>query len=276
MKKIAFIGAGSMAEALISGMIKNNLIDGDHIWVTNKCNHEKLNQLQAQYHVQITYDLQSLFKETNIVFLAMKPKDVAEAVHKIKAYLKKDMLIISVLAGVSINSIESLAEEELAIVRAMPNTSATVGRSASALSINNRVTAEQMKLVQQIFETVGLATTVREDQLDAVTGLSGSGPAYIYYLAEAMEKSAEEIGLEKGMAKKFIIQTLIGAAEMLDKSPKESEQLRKDVTSPGGTTEAGLKVLDEHAVQQAVIDCIKEATAQSKKLGLNFNKSMKV
>lgn len=275
MTKVAFIGAGSMAEALISGMIENQLMSGNDIWVTNKCNHEKLENMKAQYGVTITYELEQIFKDANVVFLAMKPKDVADALQTIKPHLQKNMLIISVLAGVSIESIEQLAEKELPIVRAMPNTSATIGKSASALSVNKHVSNEQMKLVQQMFETVGLASVVREEQLDAVTGLSGSGPAYIYYLAEAMEKSAEEIGLEKEMAKRFIIQTLLGAAEMLEKSPKESHQLRKEVTSPGGTTEAGLKVLDAHAVQQAFIECIKEATAQSKRLGNHFSNSMK-
>lgn len=276
MKKLAVIGAGSMAEALISGMVESRLITGDKIWVTNKCNKERLPYLQKSYGVQASYNLEEVFIGAEAVILAMKPKDAADAIAFIKPYLKADMLIISVLAGVSIESIELLAEKELPVVRAMPNTSAAVGKSASALSVNKRVTKEQMELVKEIFETVGMAAFVEEKQLDAVTGLSGSGPAYIYYLAEAMEKSAAEIGLEKEMAKEFIIQTLIGAAEMLAKSAKEPQQLRKEVTSPGGTTEAGIRVLEESGVQKAFIECIKEATAQSKRLGHSFNSAVKI
>ncbi|MBY0122487.1 pyrroline-5-carboxylate reductase [Bacillus sp. S/N-304-OC-R1] len=267
MKKIAFIGAGSIAEALISGIVNNKLVDSKNIWVTNKADQEKLTEMENQYGVQATYRLDEVFRDADIVFLAMKPKDAGEAITRIKNYLTNDSLVISVLAGISINSIEKLAKKSLAIVRAMPNTSAAVGKSATALAINDKVSSEQMKLVKKMFETVGLTTIVQEEQLDAVTGLSGSGPAYIYYLAEAMEKSAMDIGLEKEVAKELIVQTLLGAAEMLSKSAKEPKQLRKEVTSPGGTTEAGIKILDSYSVQNAFIDCIKEATAQSRRLG---------
>lgn len=275
MKKLAVIGAGSMAEALISGIVENKLIDRSRIWVTNRANHDKLNELQIQYSVHTTYQLDQLFEDTEVVILAMKPKDAAEAITHIKQFLTEEMLIISVLAGVSISSIEHIAKKKLAIVRAMPNTSAAVGKSATALAINQKVSYEQIQLASKMFETVGLTTIVEEAQLDAVTGLSGSGPAYIYYLAEAMEKSAADIGLEKQMAKEFIIQTLLGAAEMLAKSTKEPQQLRKEVTSPGGTTEAGLKILEAYKVQNAFIDCIKEATEQSKRLGQTFNTGVK-
>lgn len=276
MKKLAIVGAGSMAEALISGIVESRLITGSNIWVTNRCSREKLQSLQKAYGVQATYNLSELLSGADAVILAMKPKDAQEAINLIKPYLLEDMLIISVLAGVSIESIELLAEKKLPVVRAMPNTSAAVGKSASALSANKRVTKEQLEAVRGIFDTVGKSAFVEERQLDAVTGLSGSGPAYIYYLAEAMEKSAEEIGLEKGMAKEFIIQTLIGAAEMLARSAKDPEQLRKEVTSPGGTTEAGVKVLEANGVQEAFIECIKEATAQSRRLGQSFSSTVKI
>ena len=270
MKKLAVIGAGSMAEALLCGIIENRLIDSQSIWVTNKTDHDKLNMLQAKYGINTTYQLNELFKETEIVILAMKPKDAEKAITDIKDHLTNKMLIISVLAGVSISTIERLVGKSFAIIRAMPNTSAAIGKSATALAVNPSVSESQMKFAKEMFATVGLTTLVEENQLDAVTGLSGSGPAYIYYLAEAMEKSATDIGLEKGMAKQLIIQTLIGAAEMLAKSTKEPQQLRKEVTSPGGTTEAGIKILEAYKVQHAFIDCIKEATAHSKRLGQTF------
>lgn len=276
MKKMAFIGAGSMAEALISGIVENQIISSENIWVTNRQDQDKLTELHNRYGVQTTYDLEEFFQGADIVFLAMKPKDATDGISRIKEYLTKDMLVISVLAGVAIDSIERLAEKSLAVIRAMPNTSAAVGKSATALALNDQVSEEQKKLGRKIFDTVGLTAIVKEEQLDAVTGLSGSGPAYIYYLAEAMERSAADIGLEKDVAKGLIVQTLLGAAEMLSKSPKEPQQLRKEVTSPGGTTEAGIKVLDSYGVQNAFVDCIKEATEQSKRLGKAFGAEMKV
>lgn len=275
MRKLAMIGAGSMAEALISGMIENNLMESKKIWVTNRSDEKKLTQLEEQYKVCTSHLLEETLADADVVVLAMKPKDAADAINNLKAYLQPHMLIVSVLAGISIETIEKLAGKPLSIVRAMPNTSAAIGKSATAIAINERVTEKQMVIAKGLFETVGLTTVVEENQLDAVTGLSGSGPAYIYYLVEAMEKSAVEIGLEQQMAKELIIQTLIGAAEMLSVSKKAPLQLRQDVTSPGGTTEAGIRVLEKHGVQNAFVSCIKEAAAQSQRLGSMLSEQMK-
>jgi pyrroline-5-carboxylate reductase len=276
MNKIAFIGAGSMAEAFISGVLENSLIDRKNVWVTNNSNAERLKKISDTYGVRTTYDLNELFSGAEIVVLSMKPKDAATAIQDIREYLTEKMLVVSVLAGVSMSTIETLARLPIAVVRAMPNTSAAVGKSATAVAVNERVTTEQIELMKDLFGTVGLTTFVEEEQLDAVTGLSGSGPAYIYYLIEAMEKSAVEVGLDKDMASELIVQTLIGAAEMVKNSTKSSEQLRRDVTSPGGTTEAGVRVLEDHQVQQAFISCIKAATAQSKKMGAVLREQLEV
>lgn len=267
MKKLVFVGAGSMAEAMISGIGASGLLPGNQIWVTNKQDTDRLQKLKQKYGIKPTYDLRELFEKADAVVLAMKPKDAASAIEEIKTYLSEGMLVISVLAGVAIEAIEAAAGKSLAVARAMPNTSAAIGKSATALAVNAHVSEAQKTVVKELFNTVGLSTIVEEKQLDAVTGLSGSGPAYIYYLVEAMEKSAAEIGLEKQIAKQLIIQTLLGAAEMLAKSDKEPAQLRFEVTSPGGTTEAGINILEQHGVQSAFISCIKEATAQSKRLG---------
>jgi pyrroline-5-carboxylate reductase len=267
MKKLVFVGAGSMAEAMISGIGASGLLPGEQMWATNKQDTNRLKTLEQKYGIRATYDYGELFYDADAVVLAMKPKDAAAAIEDIKFYIAEGMLVISVLAGVSIEAIEAAAGKSLAVARAMPNTSAAIGKSATALAVNEHVTGIQKKLVKELFNTVGLTAIVEESQLDAVTGLSGSGPAYIYYLVEAMEKSAAEIGLEKQTAKQLIIQTLLGAAEMLTKSDKEPAQLRFEVTSPGGTTEAGISILEQYSVQSAFISCIKEATAQSKRLG---------
>ncbi|MDP4083750.1 MAG: pyrroline-5-carboxylate reductase [Bacillota bacterium] len=267
MRKLAIVGAGSMAEALISGIVKNNLLDSKNIWVTNKTDEKKLKNLHHKYGVTITYDLDSLFNQAETVVLAMKPKDALAAIQKIRGHLTNQMLIISVLAGISVNTIETLAGKSLSIARAMPNTSAAVGKSATAIAVNTFVSSTQLEMIRSLFDTVGLTTFVNEEQLDAVTGLSGSGPAYIYYLVEAMENSAVEIGLERQIAKELIVQTLVGAAEMLKSTTKSSSKLRQEVTSPGGTTEAGIRILEENKVQHAFVSCIKEAASQSKRMG---------
>ncbi len=267
MKKIVFIGAGSMAEALIAGMVENKLLESQHVWVTNRSNEERLNELKNKYGVSTSYDTASMLKNADAVLLAMKPKDAAQSLTAIKDLLEDQTLLISVLAGVSLDSMEKVVKKAMPIVRAMPNTSATIGESATGFAVNKHVSAEQIEMVKQILQTAGIARLVEEEQIDAVTGLSGSGPAYIYYLVEAMEKGAAELGLEKELAKDFIIQTFLGAAEMLASSPKPASQLRKEVTSPGGTTEAGLNVLASREVDKAMIECMKTATEKSKHLG---------
>jgi pyrroline-5-carboxylate reductase len=274
MKKLVFVGAGSMAEAMMSGIVKNKLLAPENIWITNKANKQKLAELHEQYGVSTTYDLNTLFAGAEAVVLAMKPKDAVSAIKEIQNYLSDQMLVISVLAGISLNTLEDLSGKALPIARAMPNTSAAVGKSATGVAVNDSVTPEQMEEIKKLFETIGLSVFVAEEQIDAVTGVSGSGPAYIYYLVEAMEKGALEVGLDQNTAKELIVQTLLGAAEMLKISPKPAQQLRKEVTSPGGTTEAGIKVLEENRVNQAMIDCIKAAAVKSQKMGAAFGSEL--
>lgn len=274
INKLTMIGAGNMAEALLQGMINNQLIQAEKIWVTNRSNEQKLQELKEKYAVNISYDQEKLLAGADVIILAMKPKDVARAMEQIRQYLTKDTLIISVLAGVPMESIETLAGQKLPVVRAMPNTSAAIGLSATGVAVNDIVTDGQKELIKTIFDTVGLTVFVKEEQLDAVTGVSGSGPAYVYYLAEAMEKGAVEVGLDPEIAKVLVRQTLLGAANMLEQSGKSPEQLRKEVTSPGGTTEAGLKVLDAHQVNKAFAECIQTATSRSKEMGKDLTNQL--
>ncbi|MEH6945952.1 pyrroline-5-carboxylate reductase [Bacillus sp. JJ634] len=267
MKKITFIGAGSMAEAIISGLVAQQVVDPKNINVTNKSNEARLASLNEKYGVTGTRNIQEAMKEADVVLLAVKPKDMLATMQSIQPYITTEMMLVSVAAGVHTASLEGIAAKEVAVIRAMPNTSATVGQSATAISTNAYTSAEQRQTAITLFETIGSVVVVEEEQLDAVTGLSGSGPAYLYYLVEAMEKSAQDLGLDAGTAKQLIIQTMLGAAEMLKHSTKSPATLRKEVTSPGGTTEAGLKVLQNCEVDQAFIACIEEATAQSKRMG---------
>ncbi|GAA0346511.1 pyrroline-5-carboxylate reductase ProI [Bacillus carboniphilus] len=267
MKKIACIGAGSMAESIIEGVLQRGLVSPDSFFVTNKQNHDRLEYLQEKYQVQTSYDLETVIKDAQMIILAMKPKDIQAGLNAIHPYLSEESVLVSVLAGISIQSISNMLGKGYKIVRAMPNTSASVGKSATALAHNGKVSAMELDEVVQLFSSIGVTAIIEEEKMDAITGLSGSGPAYIYYIVEALEQSAKELGLDEEVAKTFIIQTLLGASEMLNTSKRNPADLRKAVTSPGGTTEAGLKVLDSLHVKEAFVSCVKQATEQSKRLG---------
>ncbi|MGK9481765.1 pyrroline-5-carboxylate reductase ProI [Bacillus tropicus] len=267
IQNISFLGAGSIAEAIIGGLLHANVVKGEQITVSNRSNETRLQELHKKYGVKGTHNKKELLTDTNILFLAMKPKDVAEALTPFKEYIHHNLLIISLLAGVSTHSIRNLLEKDIPIIRAMPNTSAAILKSATAISPSKHATKEHIQTAIALFETIGLVSVVEEEDMHAVTALSGSGPAYIYYVVEAMEEAAKEIGLKEAVAKSLILQTMIGAAEMLKASEKHPSILRKEITSSGGTTEAGIEVLQEHKFQQALISCITQAAQRSHNLG---------
>ncbi|PFR12680.1 pyrroline-5-carboxylate reductase [Bacillus anthracis] len=267
IQNISFLGAGSIAEAIIGGLLHANVVKGEQITVSNRSNETRLQELHNKYGVKGTHNKKELLTDTNILFLAMKPKDIAEALTPFKEYIHHNLLIISLLAGVSTHSIRNLLEKDIPIIRAMPNTSAAILKSATAISPSKHAIKEHIQTAIALFETIGLVSVVEEEDMHAVTALSGSGPAYIYYVVEAMEEAAKEIGLKEDVAKSLILQTMIGAAEMLKASEKHPSILRKEITSPGGTTEAGIEVLQEHKFQQALISCITQAAQRSHNLG---------
>ncbi|MED3034268.1 pyrroline-5-carboxylate reductase ProI [Bacillus tropicus] len=267
IQNISFLGAGSIAEAIIGGLLHANVVKAEQITVSNRSNETRLQELHKKYGVKGTHNKKELLTDTTILFLAMKPKDVAEALTPFKEDIHHNLLIISLLAGVSTHSIRNLLQKDVPIIRAMPNTSAAILKSATAISPSKHATKEHIQIAIALFETIGLVSIVEEEDMHAVTALSGSGPAYIYYVVEAMEEAAKEIGLKEDVAKSLILQTMIGAAEMLKASAKHPSVLRKEITSPGGTTEAGIEVLQEHKFQQALISCITQATQRSHNLG---------
>lgn len=271
--KIVFVGAGSMAEAMISGLLANQLLDSEQIWVTNHSNDARLKTLEKKYAIHTSRNYDELFQNSTIVILAMKPKDVRSSLLSIRDYLSEEKLILSVVAGISSAFIENTLQMKIPVVRAMPNTSAAVGKSATGIAGGTFSNDRHIHIATALFQSIGTVTVVEENDLHAVTGVSGSGPAYLYYFAECMEESAIKQGLPKDIARQLIIQTFLGAAEMLNTTNETPEKLRKQVMSPGGTTEAGIRALDEYAFKRAVHACIDAAVKRSHELQSLFEEA---
>lgn len=267
VNKVAFIGAGSMAEAIISGMINSNFIQADKVFVTNRANQERLKELHNHYQIQCTHDKEKVLEAADIIILSMKPADVESGIDPIKRYIKPNQLIISVIAGISTDYLSSLIGKNIPIIRVMPNTSASIGFSATALSKGQNVSDHHIKMAESLLQTIGTTVIVAEEDMHTVTAISGSGPAYVYYLVEAMEKAAVEAGLDQNIAKSLISQTILGAGEMLQQSGESASTLRKRITSPAGTTEAGIKTLARYEFEKAIIECVKSASNRSVELG---------
>ena len=263
---IVFVGAGSMAEAIIRGLTKEKHIPSSNIYVMNRSDVRQLEYLQQTYDVQLVCEQKIALQNADYVFLAMKPKDAKEALTGIASYLKADATIISVIAGVSIQTLENYLGKR-PIARVMPNTSAAVGMSASAVSWNEAVSSMAQQTILTILKSIGTVKTVKEDDLHIVTALAGSGPAYLYYFAEHFEAAAMKHGLSKLDARDLFVQTMEGAAQMLKSSDGEPAELRRKVTSPGGTTEAGVEQLVDHHVNEAIFACIDAAQQKSRVLG---------
>ncbi|MEC3758880.1 pyrroline-5-carboxylate reductase [Bacillus halotolerans] len=269
MKKIGFVGAGSMAEAMINGFLQSGITKPENIYITNRSNEERLNELKEMYGVRPCRDKSEFFTQTDIVVLAFKPKDAAESIDSIRSYMK-DQLVISVLAGLTIENIQHYFGRKLAVIRVMPNTSAAIRKSATGFSVSAEASQDDITAATALLETIGDATLVEEQHLDAVTAIAGSGPAYLYRYIEAMEKAAQTVGLEEETAKKLILQTMAGATDMLRQSGKQPAQLRREITSPGGTTEAGLRALTEARFEEAIIHCIEETAKRSAEIKEQF------
>ena len=266
-KKICFVGAGAMAEAILCGMLNQRIVKPGQISVTNKDDRFRLDELVYNFGIVAEVDRYKSIQEADILILAMKPKDVKHAIEEIKSYTNPNQLILSVVAGVSTDLISHLVGHHAAVIRTMPNTSAIVGLSATGMCAGKTAKEEHLQLAREIFESIGIVVVTEEHKLDAITGISGSGPAYIYYLVEAMLRGAEDVGIEPEQAKSLILQTLIGAANMLLNTEEEPAYLREKVTSPNGTTQAGLEVLREYRFEEAIRSCILQATRRSKELG---------
>ena len=267
-KKICFVGAGAMAEAILCGMLNKRIVKPGQITVTNKDDRFRLDELVYNFGIVAQEEQKySSIKDADILILAMKPAHVSEALAEIKAYTNPNQLFISVIAGVSTACISALLGHEGPVIRTMPNTSAIVGLSATGLCAGETAQPYHVKEAIAIFESIGIVVEAQEEELDAITALSGSGPAYVYYLVESMMKGAHDIGMEQEKARQLILQTIIGAAHMLLETGEDPAYLREKVTSPNGTTQAGLDTLSSYLFEEGIRACISNAAKRSQELG---------
>ena len=244
-QKIGFIGGGNMASSLISGLIASGHSPQD-LWVSD-VNQDALKVLAENLNVNTSTNNDDIINAVDVVVLAVKPQILSTVAKKATASIQqKQPLVVSIAAGISQQSLSQWLGNNIAIVRCMPNTPALVLTGATALHANAQVTAEQHDLADNIMRSVGIALWVNdESELDVVTAVSGSGPAYYFLLMEAMEKAAIEMGMNEVTARLLVQQTALGAAKIALESSESPEQLRKRVTSPGGTTQQALETFEE-------------------------------
>ncbi|MCX7096943.1 MAG: pyrroline-5-carboxylate reductase [Methylococcales bacterium] len=267
-QKIAFIGGGNMASSLISGLIASGH-SPQHIWVSD-INPDTLQALATNLNVNTSSSNDAIINEADVIVLAVKPQTLS-AVAKSAAPLiqQKQALVVSIAAGISQQSLSLWLGADTAIVRCMPNTPALVLTGATALHANPQVSAAQRDQAETIMRAVGIALWVdNESELDAVTAVSGSGPAYYFLLMEAMEKTAIELGLSEVTARLLVQQTALGAAKIALESSESPEQLRKRVTSPGGTTQRAIETFEQGGFAELVSKALHAAKDRSIEMSL--------
>lgn len=267
MDTIGFVGSGNMAEALIKGIVAAKIYAPENVFVSD-IRVERLELLAEKYGVVPVESNAELAAKAQTVVLSIKPQNMAEALGSIKDAIGGETLVISIAAGIKVAKIAAVLGE-MAIVRVMPNTPALIGEGASALYANERAKSLLDKAVS-IFSSVGKAVVVdNEDLIDAVTAVSGSGPAYYFLLMEEMVKAGVKLGLPEDVAKDLVLQTAKGAgllAVEADKNNESPAELRRKVTSPGGTTEAALKTLTENDYSRLINDALTAACDRSREL----------
>jgi pyrroline-5-carboxylate reductase len=254
-----------MGAALVGGLLDGGW-DADDVSIA-EIDGERRVALEQQFpKIRVVPSAAWAVADADVVVVAVKPGDVATTLETALPALGSDALVVSIAAGVTIATLEALVPDR-PVVRAMPNTPALVGAGASAIAGGTHAGAEHLDLAERLLGAVGIVVRVAEPALDAVTGLSGSGPAYVFLLAEAMIEAGVLVGLTRDVATTLVTQTLLGSATLLDRDDDGPEALRAAVTSPGGTTAAGLRALESHGFRAAILDAVHAATTRSRELG---------
>lgn len=258
-----------MAEAMIKGLLHQNAIAPNHI-IVSEPRKDRATFLSNSYRVTIASDNHSAVNTADMVILAVKPQVVKEVLKEISSEVTVDQLIVSIAAGIPISFITYHIGDDKRIIRAMPNTPAQVGEGAIAVCCGGSATQQDLSDAEIFFNCIGATVVINEDHMDAVTGLSGSGPAYIFLIIEALTDGGVKMGLSRDIAQSLVIRTLIGSSRMVLESGLHPGQLKDMVTSPGGTTITGLHVLETGGIRAALIDAVEAATQRSRELSQVF------
>jgi pyrroline-5-carboxylate reductase len=253
-KSPGIVGAGVMGEALLASLIRSGF-SADSIAVLEK-REDRLSQVRSKYQIG-----NSKIEDSDVVLLATKPQDLGETLSSLK--LGKNTLLISLLAGVKSAKIESLTSDSVRVVRVMPNTPLLISKGMSVIAKGSRASESDIDWVCDFFGKSGKVLVMKEQEMDAVTATSGSGPAYLFAFVEAMTKAAIRLGLDQDSANTLVSQTLFGAAGMLESSGKDAKTLRENVTSPKGTTAAALQVFEDSKLDEIVYEAMKAARDRS-------------
>jgi len=261
---LGFLGAGKMASALISAILKSKLADSRNIICSDILEPQR-KTIQEKYGIQVTDDNQEVIRKSDIIVLAFKPQNFSTAVDNYGCTVGPEQIIISIMAGVRIEEIQKQLPAK--VVRVMPNTACLVGEMAAGFAAAENVTPQDLEKVKQILQCAGTALPVTEDQLDAVTGLSGSGPAFVAYLIDNFIEAGRQLGLDKDIARELALKTFSGTARLLSEWQMDPAELIKMVSSPNGTTVAGREILEASDVGNIIRQTIHRAAQRSKELG---------
>lgn len=268
--KLGFIGFGNMAEAILKGILSNNVLAAENIVVT-ETSEIRLQHLRENYPVAVADGAVDLLGRVDVVLFAVKPGNMASLMADIAPKVRPGHLFLSVCAGVRTRTMEDgLRSSECPaprVVRVMPNTPALIGAGMAGICGGAHVLDGDMELPFEIFRAVGEAVPVEETLMDSVTALTGSGPAYVFYLIESLIEGGTRLGFDREVAREMVLQMVLGSARLAKESGREPEELRRAVTSPGGTTAAGIAVLEERQVREAFQACLLAAEARGRELG---------
>ncbi len=266
-KKIGMIGTGNMGNALIDGLIRSGATQAENI-ICSDASESQLEPIREKYQVATTTDNTAVVKASDIIIYAIKPQIMATVLKETAEFLNMDKLIISIAAGVPLAAIESLLGKDPRLIRVMPNVAVAVREGATAIAAGGHATDEDIQLAMTIFDSVGKSIFLKENYLmDAITGLSGSGPAYIFMIVDAMADAGVKVGLSRKESLLLSSQTILGAAKLLLETKAHPGELKDSVTSPGGTAIAGLHTLEKGGLRTTLINAVEAATNRSKELG---------
>lgn len=273
MDVIGFLGGGNMAAALIRGLIAADPAYKDHI-IASDAKEDRRKWLSSNHGIDTTHDNHVLVRKSRILVLSVKPQVVDKVLAEIGAEIPSSTLVISVAAGVPIGALEGRLPAGTRVIRCMPNTPATALAGATAIARGTHATDEDEATATRMFEAVGKVVTLDESLLDAVTGLSGSGPAYVFLIIEALADGGVKVGLHRDTALMLAAQTVYGSAKLLLDTGEHPGRLKDMVTSPGGTAIAGLHTLESGALRKTLIDAVESATNRAATLGAEMTKKL--